>query len=104
MTPLGWLVLQFVVCAALIARAGYVLSESTGLLAGAHTPVLLNLGLTSPVLLALYLLALRSRYAHGLAMRAAMAAAAAGDAAQAAAQRVAPGDALRCAWARSTWR
>lgn len=195
MDALGWLVLQFVLCAALIARAGYVLSESAdtladahgwgrgwvglallatvtslpelasgisavtfvdapnlavggalgacvfnllflvvvdalqphqpiyrhaspshllsaafgivmlglaaiGLLAGARTPVVLNLGLVSPLLLALYLLALRSVYGHDQAMRAAMAAEAAGDAAAAAAQRAAPREVARRAW----WR
>ena len=45
-----------------------------GLLAGPRVPVLLNLGLVSPVLLALYLLALRSVHAHDRAMHAAMAA------------------------------
>lgn len=198
MDPMTWLVLQFLLCAALIARAGYVLSESAdtladahgwgrgwvglallatvtslpelasgisavtvvdapnlavgnalgacvfnlfflvivdalqprqpifqhaspshllsasfgivllglaalGLLAGTHTPAYLNLGLTSPVLLGLYLLALRSVYAHDRALRAALAAEAAGDAAEAAQDLAAgrtPGQSARRAWRR----
>ena len=45
-----------------------------GLLAGSRMPVLLNLGLASPALLALYLLALRSVYRHDRVLRAAVAA------------------------------
>lgn len=71
-----------------------------GLLAGAATPVVLNLGLVSPLLLALYLLALRSVYGHDQAMRAAMAAEAAGDAAEAAAEGAPPGEVVRRAWRR----
>jgi cation:H+ antiporter len=52
-----------------------------GLLSGAHTPAVLNLGLASPLLLALYLLALRSVYAHDRALRAAEATEEAADAA-----------------------
>jgi hypothetical protein len=33
---LAWLLLQFIICAALIARAGYVLSQSADVLAQAH--------------------------------------------------------------------
>ena len=71
-----------------------------GLLAGTRNPVVLHLGLVSPALLALYLLALRSVHGHDRAMRAAMAAEAAGDAAQAAAERLPPRVAVRRAW----WR
>ena len=71
-----------------------------GLLAGAHTPVVLNLGLTSPALLVFYLLALRSVYGHDRAMRAAVAAEAAGDAAEAASRNLPLSVAVRRAW----WR
>lgn len=71
-----------------------------GLLAGAHTPAFLNLGLTSPVLLALYLLALRSVYGHDRALRAAVDAEAAADAATAASETTTPTEASRRAWRR----
>jgi cation:H+ antiporter len=71
-----------------------------GLLAGSHAPRVLNLGLVSPLLLALYLLALRSVHDHDRALRAAMAAEAAGDAAEAAAEQPPPRLATRRAW----WR
>jgi cation:H+ antiporter len=73
------------------------------LLAGPRHPGVLHLGLVSPALLALYLLALRSVHRHDRAMRAALAAEAAGDAAeaaQAAAEGVPPREAVRRAW----WR
>ncbi len=74
-----------------------------GLLAGPRVPVWLDLGLTSPALLALYLLALRSVYAQDRALRAAEAAEAAGDAARAARAARAgltPRQQLRRAWRR----
>ena len=70
------------------------------LLAGAHVPAVQNLGLVSPLLLALYLLALRSVHGHDRVLRAAMAAEAAGDAAEAAAEQLPPRVAVRRAW----WR
>ncbi len=71
-----------------------------GLLAGPRAPMVLNLGLTSPVLLALYLLALRNVHAHDRVMRAAEAAEAVADATAAAASGMAPHEAARRAWRR----
>jgi cation:H+ antiporter len=86
----------------LTAAFGVVLlgMAALGLLAGPRLPVLLNLGLTSPALLALYLLALRNVHAHDRIMRAAEAAEAVADAAAAAASRTPPREAARRAWRR----
>jgi cation:H+ antiporter len=86
----------------LSAAFGVVLTglAALALLAGARVPAVQNLGLVSPLLLALYLLALRSVHGHDRALRAAMAAEAAGDAAEAAAEALPAPVAVRRAW----WR
>ena len=66
-----------------------------GLIAGASSPAVLNLGLISPVLLALYLLALRSVHAHESA-----AVAAAAAAADRAVREATPPDVIRAAQRR----